>query len=282
MSNDVVMIAMRVTPTTARRWLKERSPENYNRDIREAHVRALAEEIAGDRFKCTPQPLIFTEESKLSDGQHRLHAIALSNTAVWIRIAYHPQSDIAKEMKPATAPPHVCSDDVSGPLDCGMPRPAYVIRGLQGDRQFGRERRIQAIVHALDIFRGEDRPRVTPGHVDAVVARYKGAIGWAADAIQHTLQSNGAAALAMAWRNKETRAKVEEFASIIDAKAFHNDKTGMAFKAYEIMREKQNRHPAARRDMIVRVLRCAEAFCNGRRIQQVRACDYRKTFDEAA
>jgi hypothetical protein len=281
-ANDVVMVAMRVTPAVARRWLKERSPEGYNRDVREAHVRSLAEEIAGDRFKCTPQPLIFSDESRLSDGQHRLHAIALANTAVWVRVAYHPQSDIAKEIKPGLPPTYVCSDDVSGPLDCGMPRPAYVIRGLQSDRNFGYERRIQAIVHALDVHKGDDRPRVTPGHIDAVVARRKGAIQWATEAISHNLQANGAAALAIAWGNKDTRSKVEEFAAIIDTKAWHNDKTGMAFRAWEIMKERRVTTPAARRDMITRILRCAETFCAGRKVKQVRASDYRNTFAEAA
>jgi hypothetical protein len=281
-SNDVVMVAMKVTPATARRWLKERSPEGYNRDIREAHVRSLAEEIAGGRFKCTPQPVIFTGESKLSDGQHRLHAIGLANTAVWIRVAYHPQSDIAKEIKPGAPPEHVCCDDVGGPLDCGMPRPAYVIRGLQGEREFGFERRIQAIVHALDVFKGEDRPRVTPGHIDAVVAKRKGAVQWAAKALSHNLQASGAAALAIAWGNQETRAKVEEFASVIDSKSWHNDKTGMAFRAWEIMKEKRSWKPSDRRDMIARILRCAETYCAGRKIKQVRAHDYRNTFGEAA
>lgn len=267
--DDVVVVAMRVSPATARRWLKERSPDGYNRNVRESHVRSLAEEMIGDRFKCTPQPVIFTAEGKLADGQHRLHAIAAANVGIWLRVSYHIGSSVEAEIRPGVPPADVCCDDVSGPIDCGMPRPAYVIRGLQGNREFGRERRIQAIVHALDVYRGDDRLKVTPGHIDAVVVQYKGGIQWAADALQHNIPVVGAAALAIAWQRKSTRQKVEEFASVVADRAFHNDPTRSAFMAYEEMRSGASRKPGPRRDHIARIVRCIAAFCEGRSIRRI-------------
>lgn len=268
--DDVTMVAMKVSPDVARRWLELYSPKKYNRDINERHVDKLVEEILGDRFKCTPQPIIFTTDSKLSDGQHRLTAIERANTSTWLRVSFHKNSAVAKEVVAGTPPPEVCRDDVGAPLDLGMHRPAYVIQGLNGDRNFGFERRVQSIVHAIDHFNGKNITKPMPGHVDAVVSEYKGGIEWAASALQHSIPVVGAAAFAIAYQRKSSREKVEELASIISTKAWHNDPTrGAAAATLDEMRIGTTRVVAERKKAILRILRLIAAYCQGVKPQRV-------------
>jgi hypothetical protein len=273
MSNDVVMVAMKVTPACAQRWLSNRSPEKYNRAIDVEHVKMLAREMTEDRWRCTHQAIRFTDDGMLSDGQHRLIACVSANKSAWLRVVYRPGTDVETEIRPAVPPKHICSDDVGGPIDCGKGRSAFVIRGLQGDREFGYERRVQAIVNALDNFETGDKSRITAGHIDAMVARFNGGVEWAAEAFPHNIPVPGVAAMVVAWQRKSTRAKVVSFSEVVADKVWHTDTSGMAYKAFEIMKGTGTKNPTLRKAAMKKVLRCAMAYCKNESISSVPTTD---------
>jgi len=77
---------MEVTPDMASRWLEGNT---HNRRINQAHVNRLCAEMKSGRWRLTHQGLAFSASGTLLDGQHRLWAIVLSNTAVKMRVFFN-------------------------------------------------------------------------------------------------------------------------------------------------------------------------------------------------
>lgn len=69
-----------ITPQIAAKYLSRNSPNN--RRIKRAHVEMLARDMANGEFRTTHQGIAFDENGELIDGQHRLHAVMMSNTSV--------------------------------------------------------------------------------------------------------------------------------------------------------------------------------------------------------
>lgn len=67
-----------ITPRLAAQWL-EANPRN--RRVRKAIVNAYARDMTEGRWHLTGEAIIFNEEGKLDNGQHRLLACVQSNTA---------------------------------------------------------------------------------------------------------------------------------------------------------------------------------------------------------
>lgn len=68
-----------ITPDIAKQWL---SKNISNRTIRRKTVETYAREMADGRWVLNGEPIIFSTEGALINGQHRLEAIALSNTPI--------------------------------------------------------------------------------------------------------------------------------------------------------------------------------------------------------
>jgi len=79
------MKVLKVTPAMAKQMLESNS--NY-RLISQKHVDRLAAEMSCGRWALNGQAIIFSSESKLLDGQHRLHAIIKSNTTIETAVVY--------------------------------------------------------------------------------------------------------------------------------------------------------------------------------------------------
>lgn len=71
-----------VTPEMARRWLDAMPVQ---RAIRKTKVNRLVQQIKRGRWQMLPHGLVFDEQDKLIDGQHRLHAIVEAGVEVKMR-----------------------------------------------------------------------------------------------------------------------------------------------------------------------------------------------------
>lgn len=70
---------MTITPAFAAQLL-ERNPDN--RKIRVSKLAQYASDIENGRWQLNGEPIIFSDDGKLNDGQHRLAAIVRSGTAI--------------------------------------------------------------------------------------------------------------------------------------------------------------------------------------------------------
>jgi hypothetical protein len=70
---------VKVTPDLAKRWLKTNID---NRKLSDEWVRKLARDMTNDVFPNVGETLKFDEDGHLIDGQHRLHAVVLSEKTV--------------------------------------------------------------------------------------------------------------------------------------------------------------------------------------------------------
>lgn len=73
---------VRITPEDAKRVLENHN--EGNRYLRSAGGRYIAEQIlAGEWKEDHPQPICFSSEGRLLDGQHRISGIALAGRPIW-------------------------------------------------------------------------------------------------------------------------------------------------------------------------------------------------------
>jgi hypothetical protein len=73
---------VRITPDDALRILENHN--NGNRLLRHGGAKYIAEQITkGEWVENHPQPICFTEDGLLLDGQHRINGILLANVSVW-------------------------------------------------------------------------------------------------------------------------------------------------------------------------------------------------------
>lgn len=73
-----------VTPDLARRWLGQNT--SSNRNVSRRTVEAYAGDMKAGRWKLTHQGLAFNVTGELVDGQHRLHAVVMSDVSVTMMV----------------------------------------------------------------------------------------------------------------------------------------------------------------------------------------------------
>lgn len=78
--SNVTVSVEPVTADQAGAWLRDNNPQN--RSIKKARVRLLEAELREGRYQLNGESVIFDENGKLVDGQHRLSAIA--NTGITV------------------------------------------------------------------------------------------------------------------------------------------------------------------------------------------------------
>lgn len=79
MSNSMTASVIDVTPQLAKMWLEN---NKSNRSIREATVRAYAEDMASGGWQLNGEGIMFDASGNLINGQHRLSAIVRSNCTI--------------------------------------------------------------------------------------------------------------------------------------------------------------------------------------------------------
>jgi hypothetical protein len=72
-----------ITPQLAAEFLKRNL---NNRKLRDRHVKKLAKEMSNGKWVLNGEPIQFNNKGELINGQHRLHAIVLSNVSVYILV----------------------------------------------------------------------------------------------------------------------------------------------------------------------------------------------------
>lgn len=86
MNNDPKFMPMDVTPQMAKDWIEKCNL--INRPVRSSHVKHLARQMELGRWSNeTPQPIVFTIDGILLDGQHRLLALIMANKVVRFQVA---------------------------------------------------------------------------------------------------------------------------------------------------------------------------------------------------
>lgn len=77
---------MRINATIAREFLKK---NKINRRLRDKEVKRYARVMKDGRWdEESPATIAFNKKGHFIDGQHRLHAIILSRTALWMNVVY--------------------------------------------------------------------------------------------------------------------------------------------------------------------------------------------------
>lgn len=93
-----------ITPELATKWLQK---NEGNRKLREPRAAAWARAILAGKWELTHQAIAFAKNGRLLDGQHRLRAIQIANTAIDAVVAYDVPDKAFKYM------------------DAGLPRQMY-------------------------------------------------------------------------------------------------------------------------------------------------------------
>lgn len=87
----------KITPLDAERVLSEHNEGNRFRRV--AGTKYIAQQIKnGEWIENHPQPICFSNDGKLIDGQHRMAGIAMSNQAVWASIRFGVDPDVIRYM----------------------------------------------------------------------------------------------------------------------------------------------------------------------------------------
>lgn len=90
-SNEIDQRVMIVTPSLATRWLEM---NNGNRPIRKNHVEHLANQMKQGRWMLSPEPIVFSKNGRLLDGQHRLNAVIQSGHQIEASVALVANEDV--------------------------------------------------------------------------------------------------------------------------------------------------------------------------------------------
>ena len=83
-SKEIDQKVMTVTPEHAEKWLEMNIG---NRRIRPSHVKHRAGEMQKGRWMLSPEPIVFSRQGRLLDGQHRLNAVLMSGCTIEASIA---------------------------------------------------------------------------------------------------------------------------------------------------------------------------------------------------
>ena len=83
-SKEIEQKVFEVGPQNAKAWLERNTG---NRNVRQAHVRHLAEQMRLGRWKLSPEPIVFSRKGRLLDGQHRLLAVVMSGKTISVSVA---------------------------------------------------------------------------------------------------------------------------------------------------------------------------------------------------
>lgn len=90
--NDSFQSIIEITPEEARLILE--SHNDGNRYLRKAGSKYIAEQIKnGEWISDHPQPICFSKDGKLLDGQHRIAGIARADEAVWATVRFGVDPD---------------------------------------------------------------------------------------------------------------------------------------------------------------------------------------------
>lgn len=93
-NNDINYEVVNVDPKLANKWLIESNLSN--RRLRPSHVKHLADQMLQDRWKLSPEPIVFNKTGLLLDGQHRLSAIVKSGVNQDMVVAIVEDTDVYK------------------------------------------------------------------------------------------------------------------------------------------------------------------------------------------
>jgi hypothetical protein len=162
-----------ITPEIAADWLSNRNPRN--RSINSAHVASLAKDMEAGRWKMHGQPIQFSVDNILLDGQHRLAAILKSGVPI--------KSLVVTELP----------SDVFSVIDTGKRRSAADTLLLEGEKNTVRLAAALALVHNYMTGRGYGEVRYTTTEVQELLQKYPGV----RDSIRHAGRVNGVVAFSV-------------------------------------------------------------------------------------
>ena len=93
---DAHFEVIEVTPALAQEWLS--SNDHGQRTVRKGTIETYASEMAKGNWKLLPEMIIFNEEGKLVNGQHRLHAVIKANVPIRLWIASAPGVQVSDSL----------------------------------------------------------------------------------------------------------------------------------------------------------------------------------------
>lgn len=142
-----------VTPEMAKEWLDNKLPKQ--RRIRETVARRYARHIKDNKWHLTHQGVAFNTDGQLMDGQHRLRAVILANTAVAMPVFTN------------------VPDEAFTGIDIGSRRTASEVTGLN--------KHDVAIANALCGWVRGLRVMLSPDEIQETIDLYSEAIAFARD-----------------------------------------------------------------------------------------------------
>lgn len=248
---------MIITPAQARIWLKKNL---NNRHLREVRVIELIAIIKGKRWIYDGNPIRFSKDGILLDGQHRLEAIARSGISA--------ESAVVTGLDP----------DAQQSIDTGAPRSAADILRMRG--YSGHAHRAAAVARILLAFDSLTMPgsllRIPFYQIEQTVSEYSAALPWVFEAIGDRLEpgisSRGAPVqAAFAWLWYVDPVKVSELARQVKTGEGATRGTHAALIRTVIGRAEKGRQ--ARDELTLRVLKGVDAYLHNTPIRSLRRID---------
>jgi hypothetical protein len=246
-----------VTPQMASAWLAKNN--EGNRSVRQADVNLLASEILSGGYEPTHQGIGFYDDGTLADGQHRLHAIVKSDTAIWINVS----TGLKRKANYG--------------IDVGTrrtPRDCLHFLAIKSD-----QKRVAICTAMIYQFDTEMAGRIgwSPSKIPS--ERYAGFYQRFSSAIEFVMSFSSAArvpapaaaAVATAWFT-EDRERLGEFMLVLDTGEMFSDRDRACLRIRDYLREKRyGQGTTARNELFLRCCSALRYFIDGRSLSKLYA-----------
>lgn len=240
---------VRITPKLAAEWLRT---NQGNRKIRKMTVDAYARDMRAGKWKVTHQGIAFDERGHLLDGQHRLAAVILADTPVTMLVV----RGVARENLQV--------------VDAGVHRTAAdngkILYGLCNvNERYAAARGILMLDH--DDAHGT---KYTRPEQDQAVAENEEGISFMISRSPH-LRPVGSFGAAFAYAYPVAKPQVHAFVDSLISFADIKEKSPIL-----AVRAARYRTPPVgvdRFNLMLKVLRCLEAYCKGESLERALAHD---------
>jgi len=160
---------MLVTPERALNWLE--NANNRNRRVSDAYVQRLARDMRNGRWVLTHEGIAFDPNGMLLDGQHRLWAVVMAETAVQMHIWFNVTAESLMVINSGRARTLTDNLKLGGGLGNVSGRELATLRGMLG--------------------RGVESPSLTPSEAKELLAKHRQAVGYACEHLAKSARSKG-------------------------------------------------------------------------------------------
>ncbi len=244
----------KVGPTKAEKWINE-NPDN--RALREGVVELYASDMRADNWTNCTAPIVFYDDGKLADGQHRLFAIIESGTTHEFNI----MRGLSRK------------DGLN--IDTGLPRSvvdAGRISRLDEDLSVALVSACRAVAFGM----GSARDKISNSAKLELVREHREAAQFALSKMPHTKNICNSAvlgAVARAWYWEDDKERLDKFAKVIGSgfSDGDNDSAAIAMRNYLLQHAGVAAGSSMWRDTFLKVMNAIQYFMKRQRLTVIKS-----------